>query len=120
MADDDSKPAIGFVPLKAITQGAPDPPAVLAEIRQIYFRTSKKTIEHDFAHAIELLRRLPDEETRQKAHVYMEGLAEMRNEWMRPAREKPARGTPQAGRKAGTGSPAPPAPGRRKPGKPGR
>ena len=78
---DEQKPAAGFVPLKAVKQGASDPAVALAEIRQIYFKTSKRTIENDFAHAIELLKSLPDEETRAKAHVYMEGLAEMRKEW---------------------------------------
>jgi hypothetical protein len=81
----DEKPA-GFVPLRSVTRGAPDAAAALAEIRQIYFRTSRRTIDHDFAHAIELLKALPDEETRQKAHVYMEGLAEMRKEWAPKAR----------------------------------
>jgi hypothetical protein len=76
----DEKPA-GFVPLRSLTRSAPDPAAALAEIRQIYFRTSRRTIGNDFAHAIELLKALPDEETRQRAHVYMEGLAEMRKEW---------------------------------------
>ena len=76
------KPA-GFVPLKSVTRGAPDPAAALAEIRQIYFRTSKRTIDNDFAHALELLKSLPDEATRSKAHVYMEGLAEMSREWAR-------------------------------------
>jgi hypothetical protein len=71
----------GFVPLASLKGGAPDPAAALAEIRRIYFKTSRRTIEHDFAHAIELLKSLPDEEDRQKAHVYMEGLAEMRKEW---------------------------------------
>ena len=80
---DEPKPATGFVPLKAVTRGAPDPAAALAEIRQIYFKTSRVTIENDFAHAIELLKSLPDEDTRQKAHVYMEGLAEMRKQWLR-------------------------------------
>ena len=79
---DTRKDAGGFVPLKSVARGsAPDPAGALAEIRRIYFKTSQKTIEHDFAHAIDLLKRLPDEETRGKAHVYMEGLAEMRNEW---------------------------------------
>jgi hypothetical protein len=76
------EPPDAFIPLRAVKPGAPaDPAAALAEIRQIYFRTSKKTIENDFAHAIELLRGLPDEEMRARAHVYMEGLAEMRREW---------------------------------------
>jgi hypothetical protein len=58
-------------------------PEPLAELRRIYFKTTRQTIENDFAHAIELLKRLPSEEERQKAHVYMEGLAEMRKEWMK-------------------------------------
>ena len=77
----DDKPANGFVSLKSVTQGPPDAAAALAEIRQIYFKTSRRTIDNDFAHAIELLKTLPDEESRAKAHVYMEGLAEMRKEW---------------------------------------
>jgi hypothetical protein len=77
----DEKPATGFVSLKSVTQGPPDAAAALAEIRQIYFKTSRRTIDNDFAHAIELLKTLPDEESRAKAHVYMEGLAEMRKEW---------------------------------------
>jgi hypothetical protein len=71
----------GFVPLKSLKQGGPDPKAALAEIRRIYFKTTKKTIEHDIAHAIELLKGLPSEEEREKASVYMEGLAQMRKEW---------------------------------------
>ena len=77
---DDRRPA-GFVPLKAITAGRPDAASALAEIRQIYFKTSRRTIDNDVAHAIELLKSLPDEDTRAKAHVYMEGLAEMSREW---------------------------------------
>jgi hypothetical protein len=77
----DEKLPPGFVSLKTVRHGRPDAAAALAEIRQIYFRTSRQTIDHDFAHAIELLKALPDDESRSKAHVYMEGLAEMRNEW---------------------------------------
>jgi len=73
----------GFVPLKSLRQPASDPRQALAEIRTIYFRTSKKTIEHDLAHAIELLKTLPSEEEREKARVYMDGLAQMRSEWSR-------------------------------------
>jgi hypothetical protein len=82
---DDKKPA-GFVSLKSITRGKPDPAAALAEIRRIYFKTSRRTIDNDFAHALELLKSLPDEETRAKAHVYMEGLAEMSREWAKRKR----------------------------------
>ena len=71
----------GFVPLKSLAKGPPDPAAALAEIRRIYFKTTKRTIEHDIAHAIELLKSLPSEDEREKATVYMEGLAQMRREW---------------------------------------
>ena len=73
------------MPLKSVRRGGPDPAAALAEIRQIYFKTSRRTIDNDFAHAVELLKALPDEETRAKAHVYMEGLAEMAREWQKPS-----------------------------------
>ena len=91
MTDEKHKPA--FVPVRSLARGgAPDPAEALAEIRRIYFKTSQKTIEHDFAHAIELLKSLPDEQTREKAHVYMEGLAEMRKEWSpKAARRKSKR-----------------------------
>jgi hypothetical protein len=75
------KPLLGFVALKSIKQGPPDPKAALAQIREIYFKTTKRTIEHDLAHAIELLKSLPNEDERDKAAVYMDGLSQMRSEW---------------------------------------
>ena len=72
---------LGFVALKSIKQGPQDPKAALAQIREIYFKTTKRTIEHDIAHAIELLKTLPSEDERQKAAVYMDGLSQMRTEW---------------------------------------
>lgn len=72
----------GFVALKSLKQGPPaDPAAVIAEIRAIYFKTTKKTIVNDLAHAIELLKSLPDEDTRDKAAVFMDGLQQMKNDW---------------------------------------
>jgi len=72
-----------FVPLTSLKHGAPDPAAAFAEIRKIYFNTTKRTIQNDLAHAIELLKSLPTEEAREKATVYMEGLAHMRRDWAR-------------------------------------
>ena len=75
---------MSFVPLRSLKPGPPpDAQAALAEIRRIYFNTTRRTIQHDLAHAIELLKSLPSEEDREKATVYMEGLAEMRREWVR-------------------------------------
>jgi hypothetical protein len=79
---------LGFVALKSIRQGPQDPAATVALIREIYFKTTKRTIEHDIAHAIELLKSLPSEDERDKAAVYMEGLAQMRIEWARAEKKK--------------------------------
>lgn len=71
----------GFVPLDALKGSPPAARDILADIRRIYFKTTRQTIEGDFAHAIELLKRLDSEREREKATVYMHGLAEMRKEW---------------------------------------
>jgi hypothetical protein len=54
---------------------------ILAEIRRIYFKTRAGTIERDFDRAIDLLKAIPTPSERQRATVYMEGLAEMRKDW---------------------------------------
>ncbi|MBI3050486.1 MAG: hypothetical protein HYY76_19500 [Acidobacteria bacterium] len=85
----------GFVPLTSLRrQGPADPQEVLAEIRRIYFGTTKRTIQHDLAHAIELLKTLSSEEEREKARVYMDGLSQMRSEW---ARKKKPPSSPRRG-----------------------
>ena len=71
----------GFVSLRSLKQGPRDSVSALAEIRRIYFKTTRKTIDHDLAHAIELLKSLPSEDDREKATVYMQGLAEMQKNW---------------------------------------
>jgi hypothetical protein len=76
-----AKSPAGFVSLESLKQGPPDAAAAIAEIRRIYFKTTRETIDHDFAHAIELLKSLPTEDEREKATVYMHGLAEMQRNW---------------------------------------
>jgi hypothetical protein len=58
----------------------------LAEIKKLYFSTTPATIARDFARAIDLLKQMPEEE-RERAAVYMEGLAELRKEWKGGRRE---------------------------------
>jgi hypothetical protein len=70
----------GFVSLKALKQGAADPKAALEELRRIYFKTTKQTIENDLIHAIELFKQL-GEDDQEKGAVYMEGIGQMRKEW---------------------------------------
>ena len=45
----------------AVAQAARSEKA-LAGIRRIYFNTTRRTIQHDLAHAIELIKSLPSEE----------------------------------------------------------
>jgi len=55
----------------------------LAEIRRLYFQTTKQTIQNDLTKALELLKSMPGEAERERATVYMEGLAEMYKDWTR-------------------------------------
>lgn len=57
----------------------------LAEIRRLYFQTTRQTIEHDLARALDLLKSMNSEEERERATVYMEGLAEMNKDWFKRA-----------------------------------
>ena len=54
---------------------------VIAEIRQLYFKTTARTIDRDFDRAIDLIKSIRLPEDRQRATVFMEGLAEMRKDW---------------------------------------
>jgi hypothetical protein len=59
----------------------------LAEIRRLYFSTTKQTIQQDLARALDLLKSMHSEEERERATVYMEGLAQMRADWVRPKKK---------------------------------
>ena len=52
----------------------------LAEIKRLYYRTSKATIGQDFAKAVALLKSLASEEERERVAVYMDGLSQMRSD----------------------------------------
>jgi hypothetical protein len=54
----------------------------LAEIRQLYFKATRTTIDRDFDRAIDLLKTMPEDQ-RHRATVFMEGLAQMRKEFRR-------------------------------------
>jgi hypothetical protein len=53
----------------------------VAEIKRLYYATTKATIQKDLARAIELLKTLPAEEDRERVAVFMDGLSQMRSEW---------------------------------------
>ena len=60
----------------------------LAEIRRLYFSTKRHTIHEDLAKALDLLKSMASEEERERATVYMEGLAQMRSEWAGSSKRK--------------------------------
>jgi hypothetical protein len=60
----------------------------LAEIRRLYFQATKHTIQQDLERALDLLKSMNTEEERERATVYMEGLAQMRSDWTRGDRRK--------------------------------
>lgn len=57
------------------------------QIRQLYFQATPSTVKQHLATAIALLKEIPEEE-RDRAAVYMEGLAQMRSEWAGTREEK--------------------------------
>ena len=63
----------------------------LAEIKRLYFNATRGTIDRDLARAVDLLTRMASDDERQRAAVYMDGLAEMRREW-RMSGGKPHKG----------------------------
>lgn len=53
----------------------------ISQIRRLYDHATAHTIESDLKRAVEILKTLPDEETRERAAVFMDGLSQMRSEW---------------------------------------
>jgi methyl coenzyme M reductase gamma subunit len=60
----------------------------LAEIRRLYFSTTKETIQRDLEKALDLLKSMASEEERERATVYMEGMAQMRSDWGRSGKQR--------------------------------
>lgn len=65
----------------------------VAEIKRLYYATTRATVQRDLEKAIGLLKTLKTEEERERVSVFMDGLSQMRSEWgVRPA--KPAAPAP--------------------------
>ena len=54
---------------------------VINQIRRLYENPTPPTVEHDLKQAVQLLKKLPDEESRSSAAVFMDGLSQLRSEW---------------------------------------
>jgi hypothetical protein len=61
----------------------------LSEIKRLYYQTTRTTIQRDLTRAIALLKSMTDDDDRQRAAVYMDGLSQMRSEWASTRRRKP-------------------------------
>lgn len=57
------------------------PDAKIAEIKRLYYATTRQTILDDLDRAVRLLKSMDSEEERERAAVYMDGLSQMRSEW---------------------------------------
>lgn len=73
----------------------------LTEIRQLYFNATKQSIQQDIAKALDLLKSMPSEDERERATVYMEGLAEMQRDWAREPKARGAKRNGPSGKKGG-------------------
>jgi hypothetical protein len=60
----------------------------IAEIRRLYFSTTRQSIQQDLERALDLLKSMASEEERERATVYMEGMAQMRRDWAPAQRSK--------------------------------
>jgi hypothetical protein len=60
----------------------------LAEIKRLYYRTTRQTIKQDFEKALQLLKSMASEEERERAAVYMDGLSQLRSDWAQSKRKK--------------------------------
>ena len=57
----------------------------VAEIKRLYYQTSRVTIKQDVTKAIDLLKSMSSEEERERVAVYMDGMSQMRSDWARQA-----------------------------------
>ena len=60
----------------------------LAEIRRLYFTTTRQSIQADLEKALDLLKSMGSEDERERATVYMEGMAQMRSDWSRKKKKR--------------------------------
>jgi hypothetical protein len=67
----------------------------VAEIKTIYQSATRATIARDLERAIALLKKIPTEEARERAAVYMDGLSQMRSEWKAAPRAVAPSGEPR-------------------------
>jgi hypothetical protein len=68
-----------------------------AEIKRLYYETTRQTIQQDLAKALDLLKSMNSEEERERSAVYMDGMAQMRSEWARAGKKARPKGKRKRG-----------------------
>ena len=53
----------------------------VTEIKRLYYKTTRQTIQADLAKALDLLKSMPTEEERERVAVYLDGMSQMRSDW---------------------------------------
>lgn len=53
----------------------------VAEIKRLYYKATRETIQPDLTRALDLLKSMNSEEERERVAVYMDGLSQMRSDW---------------------------------------
>jgi hypothetical protein len=77
------------------------------EIQRLYDQATAATVERDLKRAVDILKTIPDEEARERAAVFMDGLSQMRSEWrLEQQRRQRKRGVIGTRKKRGTKRPS--------------
>lgn len=53
----------------------------VAEIKRLYYHTTRATIQADLTRALDLLKSMSSEDERERVAVYMDGMSQMRSDW---------------------------------------
>ena len=75
-------------PTKPLTLVMLSADAKLAEIKRLYYQATKQTIQQDLTKALDLLKSMANEDERERAAVYMDGLSQMRSDWARKSKNR--------------------------------
>ena len=74
----------------------------LAEIKRLYYEATRQTIRADLEKALDLLKSMSTDDERERAAVYMDGLAQMRADWTRNKPKKGLRNHRPSGKRSGS------------------
>jgi hypothetical protein len=53
----------------------------VAEIKRLYYKTTRDTIQADLTKALDLLKSMASEEERERVAVFLDGMSQMRSDW---------------------------------------